>query len=485
VSIALPRSAPEAQGVTSSGVISFIDAANAQIDCLHGFVLVRHGHVVAEGWWAPYSAQSRHALFSLSKSFTSTAVGLAVADGKLSVDEPVLKFFPDDAPAKPSDNLKAMRVRDLLTMSTGHHAEDIASFPFISDERLTRLFLALPVPHKPGTFFVYNTPATYMQSAIVQAVTGQTVLDYLQPRLFEPLGIEYPVWGQSKQGVSLGGYGLSLRTEDIARFGQLCLQKGRWNGRQLIPAAWVEEATARQVSNGSQPTSDWDQGYGYQFWRCRHGFYRGDGAFGQFCIVMPSLDAVVAINAGTRDMARVMNLVWDKLVPALQSSSPLPADDARAAELKSKLASLTLPMPAGSATSPTGERISGKVFALPGNEHKLDAIALEIGNSNETLVIRAGSGEHRIACGRGTWLKGRSRLASALEVRQVDEGEQPVAACGTWAGPHRYVAKVCFYESPITLTIQLRFGPDFVVVDLDQNVGFGPTTRPAVVGEIN
>ena len=257
-------------------------------------MLVRHGHVVAEGWWAPYAAEAPHSLFSLSKSFTSTAVGMAIAEGKLSLDDEVLKFFPDDAPAEPSANLKAMRVSDLLRMSTGQQTEP----PRNPDQVWTKVFLAHPVPFKPGTHFLYNTSATYMLSAIVQKATGMTVLDYLRPRLFEPLGIEHPTWETSPQGVSTGGYGLSIRTEDIARFGQLYLQKGKWQGKQLVPAAWVEAATARQTSNGSDPKSDWAQGYGYQFWRCRHGAYRGDGAFGQFCVVLPEEDAVIAITSG-------------------------------------------------------------------------------------------------------------------------------------------------------------------------------------------
>ena len=157
-----------------------------------------------------------------------------------------------------------------------------------------------------------------MLSAIVQKATGMTVLDYLRPRLFEPLGIEHPTWETSPQGISAGGFGLSIRTEDIARFGQLYLQKGNWQGKQLVPAAWVEAATARQTSNGSNPKSDWDQGYGYQFWRCRHGAYRGDGAFGQYCIVLPEQDAVIAITSGVKDMQAVLNLVWDKLLPAMK-----------------------------------------------------------------------------------------------------------------------------------------------------------------------
>jgi CubicO group peptidase (beta-lactamase class C family) len=269
----LPRSSPEAEGVSSTGIRAFVEVADRNVHTLHSVLVVRHGKVVAEGWWKPEAADKPHVLHSLSKSFTSTAVGLAVHEGKLSIDDPVLSFFPDDAPAQPSDKLKAMRVRDLLTMTSGQEVE----VKFNTNTPWVRSFLAHPVPFKPGTHFQYNTPGTHMLSAIVRKVSGQTVLDYLRPRLFEPLGIENPEWGTSPQGNTLGGWGLYLRTEDIAKFGQLYLQKGQWEGRQLIPAAWVEQATSKQVSNGSDPTKDWDQGYGFQFWRCRHGAYRGDG----------------------------------------------------------------------------------------------------------------------------------------------------------------------------------------------------------------
>ena len=333
----LPRSTPEAQGVSSAKVREFVESANQQVDTMHSFMLVRHGHVVAEGWWKPESADKPHVMHSLSKSFTSTAVGLAAAEGKLSVDDPVLKFFPDDAPENPSDKLKAMRVRDLLTMSTGHEVEP----KFTPDTPWVKTFLAQPVPHKPGAHFLYNSPGSHMLAAIVGKVTGQTVLEYLKPRLFEPLGIENPEWGTSPQGNTLGGWGLKVCTEDIAKFGQLYLQKGQWNGKQLIPTAWVEQATARQVSNGSDPTKDWDQGYGFQFWRCRHGAYRGDGAFGQFCLVLPEQDAVVAITANTRDMQAELNVVWDKLLPAFHAE-PLQANTDEAAKLKETLANLSI-----------------------------------------------------------------------------------------------------------------------------------------------
>lgn len=333
----LPRSTPEAQGISSSAILAFIEEADQKIDTLHSFILVRHGKVVAECWWKPEAAHKPHVLHSLSKSFTSTAVGMAVADGKLSIDDPVLKFFPEDAPAQPSDKLKAMRVRDLLTMSTGHQTEA----KFTKDEAWVKSFLSQEVPHKPGAHFQYNTPATHMLSAIVGKVTGQPVLDYLKPRLFEPLGIDNPEWGASPQGNTVGGWGLKICTEDIAKFGQLYLRKGQWKGKQLVPASWVEMATSKQVSNGSDPARDWDQGYGFQFWRCRHNAYRGDGAFGQLCVVMPDQDVVIAVTADTKDMQGELNVVWDKLLPAFQAA-PLPENPEAQAKLKEKMANLNV-----------------------------------------------------------------------------------------------------------------------------------------------
>jgi hypothetical protein len=407
-------------------------------------------------------------LFSLSKSFTSTAVGLAVAEGKLSIDDPVLKFFPDEAPAEPSANLKAMRISDLLRMSTGQQAEPARK----NTESWAKTFLAQPVPFKPGTHFLYNTSATYMASAAVQKATGETVLDYLKPRLFDPLGIANPTWEKSPQGVSTGGYGLSVRTEDIAKFGQLYLQKGKWNGKQLVPESWVHAATARQTSNGSNPKSDWDQGYGYQFWRCRHGAYRGDGAFGQYCIVLPEQDAVIAITAGVRDMQAVLNLIWDKLLPAMKAGT-LPADDAAAAKLAKTLKGLTIHLPTGKGTAP---KVAGKKFAFPANDAKLESITLEAGKDGATtLVMRVGGAERRIACGSGSWQKDRVAWGRLPE--------QPAAAAGAWTADDTFTAKVCFTETPFVATIRLKFTGDQVKYESEFNVGFGGPKEPALIGK--
>ncbi len=316
----LPRSSPETQGISSGDVLSLVEALDTQVDTMNSFMLLRHGHVVAEGWWAPYGAESRHVLYSLTKSFTSTAVGIAIAEGYLSLHDRVVNFFPEESPDAPSENLREMRVHDLLRMATGH-----ASEPDQRDagEEWSRAFLEHEVPYRPGTHFLYNTPGSYMLSAILQKATGMTAAQFLAPRLFEPLGIRDPLWQKSPENVSIGGYGLNVRTEDIARFAQLYLQKGQWQGRQLLPAEWVEAATSLQVANGSNPDSDWNQGYGYQFWRSRHDSYRGDGAFGQYAIVMPEHDVVVAITSGVRDMQQPLNLIFDKLLPALRAA-PLP-----------------------------------------------------------------------------------------------------------------------------------------------------------------
>ena len=315
--------------MSSAGIRAFIEAANTRVKVMHSFMIVRHGHVVAQGWWKPEAPEKPHVMWSLSKSFTSTAVGLAVAEGKLSVDDLVLPFFPEYAPAEPSGKLRAMRVRDLLTMTTGHDTEPRLTL----DAPWEQSFLAHPVPHKPGTHFLYNSAGSHMLSAIVQKVTGQTMLEFSRPRLFEPLGIENPIWDASLQGITLGGWGLQIRTEDIARFGQMVLQRGRWNGRQIVSEEWIEQATSKQVSNGSHPDSDWDQGYGFQFWRCRHGAFRGDGKDGQFCIVMPEQDAVVAMTAQTNNLQEQLALVWDKLLLAFHAA-PLPADAQEEAQLK-------------------------------------------------------------------------------------------------------------------------------------------------------
>jgi hypothetical protein len=330
-------------------------------------------------------------------------------------------------------------------------------------------FLAHPVPFKPGTHFLYNTPATFMQSAIVEKATGEKLLDYLKPRLFEPLGIEEPTWEESPEGMSIGGFGLSIRTGDIAKFGQLLLEKGEWEGRQIVPAAWVEEATSRQVANGSNPDSDWDQGYGYQFWRCRHGAYRGDGAFGQYCIVLPQEDAVVAITSGTRDMQRVLDIVWKKLLPAFRPVA-LPADEPASKALVAKLASLSVPLPPAGKAPPA---IAGRRYAFGDNGAKLASVAVDAGADGDTVVYVVDGQEHRIPSGRGSWKMG--------DVAWAGMPARPAAVAGGFEG-ETFTSRICFVETPFVTTVRLSFDGDQVRLVSEANVGFGPTKLPEIVG---
>ena len=307
----------------------FQEAANDSMD-IHSVMIVKDGSVIYSRWQSQGVDTVPHVLHSVSKTFTATAVGLAIADGKMALTDKIIDFFPDKLPADVSDNLKAMTVRDLLTMSCGHD-DDPTGITRSAGEDWVKAFLAYPVKHEPGTFYCYNSLGTYVLSAIVQQVTGEKVVDYLNTRLFEPLHIDKPRWEESPQGINTGGWGLYLKTEDLAKMGQLLLQKGEWNGQQIIPAEWVSEMSKKQVESinpGTRleqaeergltvDTSDWMQGYGYQMWRCRPGCFRADGARGQYIIVVPDKTAVIAITSDVQDLQGELNLVWNHILPVL------------------------------------------------------------------------------------------------------------------------------------------------------------------------
>lgn len=293
------------------------EAADIEI---HSIMVLHHGRVVAEKWWNGAGPEAPHILNSVSKSFTATAVGFGIAEGLISLDDKVVSFFPDKVPADHSPNLEAMTIRNLLTMSTGQTKEPSRrGADWIAD------FMAAPVDDTPGAHFRYNSMATFMLSAIMQKVSGQKLTDYLESRLFGPLGITGYRWDENPQGIACGGWGLYIKTEDMAKFGQLFLQDGVWNGKRVLPEGWVAEASSRKIASGpagnetlEDPDSDWTQGYCYQMWRCRHNAYRADGADGQYIVVIPDHDAVVALTANTGNMGAELNYVWEHILPALK-----------------------------------------------------------------------------------------------------------------------------------------------------------------------
>jgi CubicO group peptidase (beta-lactamase class C family) len=498
----LKRSSPEAEGIPSSAILDFIRAIEQHahpLAAVQGFMLLRHGNVAAEGWWTPYGPQSPHSVYSLSKSFTSSGIGLAVHQGLLTVDDPVLKFFPNDAPSNPSENLKAMRVRHLPSMNTGHKEDTTAQvfrdFHQVSlfgpgsryKEETTgqvlgerdnwpRSFLSLPVDYQPGTWFVYNTAATYMLSAIITKLTGESLLDYLRHRLFDSLGIENPTWESDPHGVNIGGSGLHIKTEDIARFGQMYLQKGLWDGKRVLTQEWVAEATSAHSDNSNTQTNpDWSVGYGYQFWRCRHDGYRGDGAFGQYCLIMPDQDALLAMIGGVRDMQGVLDNVWKNLLPAMQPKA-LPADPQTYGQLSDKLAVLSLPPPKGPPSSARAEQCSGKTYTLESNDLKLESIAINFGYERSMLIVRDARGEHPIQVGYLTWLKGTTDVRG--------HGDEPVAACGAWTTEDTYEMRVCYYEGVFCPVLRFHYTSGELQLEIEPNVSWGSTTVSTITGRV-
>lgn len=313
-------------------------AADDTIDVVkfESVMVLKHGNVVYENWINDAAPEKPHVMWSVSKSFCATAVGMAISEGLLDLQDPVISFFPDQLPDEVSDNLKAMTIRDLLTMNCGHETEPnirVVAADIDQNPDWIKTFLAHPVTKEPGTWYCYNSIGTFMLSAIVQKVTGMKINDYLTPRLWEPLHISVPEWQENPQGINLGGWGLHLKTEDMAKFGQLFLQKGEWNGRQLLSETWVEEASKCQVPSvpaGTRPDEveakgltpencAWLLGYGYQMWRCIDNAYRADGAYGQYIYVLPDHDAVIAITASSQDLQAEVNLIYEHLFPAVEA----------------------------------------------------------------------------------------------------------------------------------------------------------------------
>ena len=330
-------STPEEAGISSHGLLNYLDAvAEAPEVEHHAIMVLRHGKLAATMNFAPYDNLTPHMLFSLSKSFTSAAAGFAVKEGLLHWDDKVLDILPEKAPENPSQWLQSVTLSHLLMMGSGLDPKSDE----VGGEDWAKAVLACECTHEPGTHFHYNSHGTYLVSCMVQRVTGMTVRDYLMPRLFKPLGIPKPEWDCCPAGVNVGGWGLYLSCDSIARFGQCLVQKGMWQGKQLLPLEWYEKATVKQIDNSGgteQPDNEWGQGYGYQFWRTRGNRFRGDGAFGQICMVSPDLDMVVAITCGTNDMGKEMQLLHEYLFPAAQMEPGTPEEQA---ELARRLAAL-------------------------------------------------------------------------------------------------------------------------------------------------
>ena len=430
---------PESQGVPSEAILKFIDGCEKTFDAgdlgaMHGFVIVRHGKVIAEGSWKPFDTLNEtHMLYSHSKSFTSSAIGLLADRGKIDLDERIVDIFSNEVPAKVSENLAQLRVRDLLTMNVGkkdHLLRDGGDW--------VKEFLSKDFFRKPGTGFKYDSDATYMLAAIVEKKSGMKMMDYLQKNMFDQIGITKAWTTCSPQGIPCGGWGMNMTTRELARFGQLYLNRGDWDGKRVLSSDWVSLATTRQTWSGWQNVgvkalgegTDWEQGYGFQFWRCRHGAYRADGAGGQYTVVIPEKDMVVSAHAGLGDFPKELDLIWDNLLPVLKDA-PLAENPSAQKKLADRLAKLAIkPVEFARARKWT----TPFEFSLRENARGFKSVRFDPkdgGGCICTLVTRAG--EQEFPAGTGEWQEGSIRIDT-----------ENYEGLGAYIGEHKTMASCGF-----------------------------------------
>lgn len=485
--LALPRVSPESEGLAGKHIVDFINAMGKGGHEIHGLMILRNGNVIAEGWADPYGPEINHSMYSLSKSFTSTAVGLAVGEGLFQITDKVVSFFPDEAPDEISENLASMEIRHLLMMSAGMAKS--ASSSVFNAENWVEAFLQEPVLKTPGTTFDYNTAATYMLSAIIQKVTGGKLIDFLSPRLFEKTGIAGATWDECPLGINKGGFGLNINTEGLARFGQLYLQKGRWNGEQVVSEAWIDEATRKQIQQEADDNGnpDWQQGYGYQFWRSLHNAYRGDGAFGQFTIVIPEKQVVVVMSSESASMQGELDLVWEHLLPHFQEGA-LTEEKVGDSGLKKRLDEMAVPYLRGEKMSKEAVSVSGRVIQFPANPMKLDTLRLEF-SANETKVS-AGSeekGDWEASVGFREWKRGLMPVAMSnswlVSRGKMDErGFSNVAVSGWWKDENTFEMVWRYYETPHHDLVRIRFEEEGATLELFDSLSLrkGKVAKPKV-----
>lgn len=461
--MSLPRSTPSAQGVDAAGLRDFVLALEAQGLGPHSVMLARHGQVVTEGWWQPYAPDRAALVYSLSKTLTATAVGRLVDAGRLNLDDPVLGFFPESGSDAVDPLWAQVLVRHCLTMTVGHEVDpweavlrrvhvsrSAAGGPVASqhqDDWLRHVF-ATPPTLTPGTVFVYNQLATYLLSRIVGRVAGAGVVSVLRDGMLNELGADDIAWERDPHGHELGFSGAHVTTETILTLAQLYLGGGVLGGRRLLSQRWCDEATTGFGPTDQRPgvSPDWARGYGYSFWMQQVG-YRGDGAFGQFLVVLPEHDVTLAITSEQQNMQAVLDLVWRHVLPALGDEGS-PAADAELAEL---LASRRIEPLGGDGGIGGVGGDHGEVLLTrsPDSDlhHRYEGVTLRRDDSGWLLDLRRAGQPMTVRVGTGEW---------AESTLTADGLALPVVASGGWTDPDTFVAEVIVIESPHRFRVEGR-----------------------------
>ena len=472
----LPRAAPEARGVSAAAILAFLDdVARAGLE-LHGLMLARGGHVVAEGWWWPYRADRIHITHSLTKSVTASAVGLAIAEGHFGLDDRVAGFFPDHLPTDASANLRAMTVRDLLTMRTGHDHETSGSVWRPITTSWVAEFFKIPVPRTPGTSFVYTSAASFMLSAIISRTTGQAMADYLRSRLFAPLGIDRWHWDTSPGGISPGGNGLSWNTAASLKLAMLHGAGGVWNGHRLLPERWVGDATSAQV-----PVAEDGHGYGYQWWIGPNRAFFALGLFTQLAIVFPDHDASLAVFAAIKESEQLLPFVWKHFPAAFGPTKPVPA---AARTLAGRLATERLLPPLGAVPVEASTRVAGRHYLLASNDQGAKWLAFDAVAGALSFTLADESGEHRIVAGYDRWLEQDTSMTGHRLHHEYRPPTMRVVAGARWLDADRLEMTWQYVESAFRDTVLVRFAGDTVTLDRRVNLNSAETSLPTLTGRL-
>jgi len=443
----LPRSAPSELNVDAARVAGFLDAVDAAGMDFHSLMILRHGAVVAEGWWAPYRSDDIQLLYSLSKTYLAMAVGIAIGEGRLSAEDLVADLLPGLVPEPLPDHLRQLRVRHLLSMASGHREETLARIVAMGPDPV-RNFLALTPEEPPGSVFAYNQGNSLTLSQIITSMTGQRVVDYLRPRLFDPLGIEQAEWLRAPTGIDQGFSGLHVTTESVAKLGQLVLQNGRWGDAQVVPAEFVAECRRPQVGNSRQQSNpDWRQGYGYQMWMCQHGAQRADGAFGQFAVVLPDADAVIACTAQVIDMQAQLDLIWAHLLPAFRDARPAASAEQ---DLAGRLERLSTRVVAAGGHGPERPVELSPTSAAGPFTDGIERVRITPLPGGTRLVLTVRGSEHTFDTRNGLWCDGElPGLASPFP---------EVSVSAAWVADGEYHAEIVFRRTPHRLQLRARLG---------------------------
>jgi CubicO group peptidase (beta-lactamase class C family) len=454
------RATPSARGVDAAGVLAFVDAAERRGFGLHSLMIARHGDVIAEGWWAPYSADRVQLAYSLSKTLTATAVGALASQGVLDIDAPVLSHFPEIDPATVSERWRAVTIAHCLSMSVGHDVDAAAVIWDAADTapgatplgQLRRIF-ATELAAEPGTLFTYNQVATYLLSLVVGRVTGEPLHVVVLSRLLDRLGARELPWHTESFGFDLGFSGAHVTTETILGVAQLALERGRWHGESIVADWWYDRATrpgAPVPPPDPAAPPDWQCGYGFSYWLQREGF-RGDGAFGQYAITLPARSMAIAITSEVAEMQPTLDAVWEFVVPAVdRPTAPAGAADA---ELAARLADVAHPPVGGAAgvRRPTA-RLDVARSASSDLAEEYTAVAIEPSTGGHVLALRRDDEWiGGIVAGDGEWRES-SMTAGGWRL--------PVVASGGWVEPERFVAEVRLIETPHRFTVDATVGRD-------------------------